>query len=62
MQIQTSIFKKLTATKPWFALTTGYGIMHACFWKGQDSASPVDISIYTSLDYLNSIGASIVTQ
>lgn len=47
---------------PWFALTTGYGIMHACFWKGQDSTSPVDISIYTSLDYLNSIGASIVTQ
>lgn len=47
---------------PWFALTTGHGIMHACFWKGQDSTSPVDISIYTSLDYLNSIGASIVTQ
>lgn len=47
---------------PWFAGTTGYGIMHACFWKGEDSSSPVDVSIYTSLDYLNSIGVAIVTQ
>ncbi|GLG83279.1 hypothetical protein ACSO1_18010 [Acinetobacter calcoaceticus] len=48
---------------PWFAGTTGYGIMHACFWQSpEDSSTPVTVSIYTSLDYLNSIGTTIVTQ
>ncbi|EPF87826.1 hypothetical protein GCM10025882_21980 [Acinetobacter gyllenbergii] len=48
---------------PWFALTTGYGIMHSCAWQTQNNSStPVTIAIYTSLDYLNSIGTAIVTQ
>lgn len=47
---------------PWFALTTGYGIMHGCAWQGADSSTPVTIATYTSLDYLNSIGTTIVTQ
>lgn len=47
---------------PWFALTTGYGIMHSCAWQGANSSTPVTIATYTSLDYLNSIGATIVTQ
>lgn len=47
---------------PVFASTIGYGIMHSCTWLGQNSSTPVATATYTSLDYLNSIGTTIVTQ
>lgn len=48
---------------PWFALTTGYGISHSCAWQTEgDDTTPALYAIYTSLDYLNTIGTTIVTQ
>ncbi|EEY76956.1 hypothetical protein D3C81_554220 [compost metagenome] len=48
---------------PWFALTTGYGITHSCEWQTEgNDTTPALYAIYTSLDYLSTIGTTIVIQ
>jgi hypothetical protein len=44
---------------PWFALTTAYGIQSACSWT-DSTESIAKTVIYTSVDYIPSIGAALV--
>lgn len=45
---------------PWFAGTVAYGVMSACHWSDADNGNRAAFSLYTSLDYLNWIGSTII--
>ncbi|WP_228704164.1 S1 family peptidase [Acinetobacter gyllenbergii] len=46
---------------PWFALNTAFGIQSSCSWK--DSGETItNTVVYTSVDYLNDLGAQLVYQ
>ncbi|HEX8126955.1 MAG TPA: hypothetical protein VF548_15375 [Allosphingosinicella sp.] len=45
---------------PWFAGTVAYGVMSACHWTDGIDGNRAAFSLYTSLDYLNWIGSTII--
>jgi hypothetical protein len=45
---------------PWFAGTVAYGVMSACAWFDTINGNRAAYSIYTSTDYFNWIGATII--
>lgn len=47
---------------PWFANTIGYGIQSGCAWVDANTQKQAKIVIYTSLDYSNLVGATVVTK
>ena len=47
---------------PWFANTIGYGIQSGCAWEDANTQKQAKIVVYTSLDYANLVGATVVTK
>lgn len=45
---------------PVFAGTIAYGVMSTCSWVDGDQNKPVTYATYTSVDYFNKIGVSII--
>lgn len=46
---------------PWFAGTVAYGVQSSCAWEnGNTNSDRVLFAVYTSLDYTNLAGASII--
>lgn len=47
---------------PWFARTIGYGIQSGCSWVDKATQKQALTVVYTSLDYANLVGATVVTK
>ena len=47
---------------PWFAHTIGYGIQSGCSWVDRTTQKQALTVVYTSLDYANLVGATVVTK
>jgi hypothetical protein len=45
---------------PWFAGTIAYGVMSACAWADTVNSNRAAYSVYTSTDFFNWIGATII--
>lgn len=45
---------------PVFAGTIAYGVISSCSWVDGDQNKPVTYATYTSVDYFNKIGVSII--
>lgn len=47
---------------PWFAYTTGYGVQSGCGWVNKETQKQATVTVITSLDYANLVGATLVTK
>lgn len=66
---QNSFLPSETSTKccfpgdsggPVFAGTIAFGVLSSCSWVDKDQNKPVTYATYTSVDYFNKLGVSII--